>query len=257
MADFLKHVRHKSIFSEIMYYSLNIGLVVVLLVLSLTIHSPLIAIILVLLSKWRVFAVRPRYWWTNLQSNTVDIIVGLSFVLLMYMPQVSVVFQVIMAVLYALWLVVLKPSSKRRYIMLQSFVAIALGTISLYAISYEWPVIFVVGSMAIIGYGAARHFLQSFDEDQTTLISLIWGLLFAEVGWLAYYWTFAYSLPFLPSLKVPQVTIIVLLMSFMGERIYRSWAKNQKIVVGDIILPIVFSVLLIGFMVLFFNSVTI
>ncbi len=57
--------------------------------------------------------------------------------------------------------------------------------------------------------------------------------------------------------KLPQVTIIALLMSFIGERVYRSWAKNGQVIVGDVLMPSVFSVLLIGSLLLFFNSVAI
>ena len=257
MVDFLRLVRRKSLLSDILYYALNIGLVIVLFILSQTIQSPVLAIGLVLISKWRVLAVRPRYWWTNIQANTVDIIVGLSVVSLMYLPDASFLFQAMLSVFYGVWLLVIKPLSKRHHMLLQAFVAVALGVAALFAMCYEWPVIIVVLGMALIGYGAARHFLYSHEEDQIVLLSGIWGLLFAELGWLAYYWTFAYTLPFLTSMKIPQVMLIALLMCFMGERLYRSWEKHKQIVVGEVILPVVFSVMIIGVMVLFFNSVTI
>lgn len=257
MVDFLKITRHKSLFSEVMYYVLNIGLAVAIFVLSQTIQSPALAIALVLLSKWRVLAVRPRYWWTNIQANMVDIIVGVSIVTLMYLPQVPLAAQVILAIMYGAWLVILKPLSKRWHMMLQAFFAIVFGVTALYSISYEWPVIAVVVGMLVIGYSAARHFLYSHEEQQIVFLSAIWGLLFAEVGWLAYYWTFSYTLPGTASIKVPQVTIVVVLMSFLAERIYRSWAQNGRIVASDIALPAVFSALLIGVILIFFNSVTI
>lgn len=257
MVDFLKLARQRTALSEVMYYALNIGLAVALLLLALTIQSPVVALILVFMSKWRVLAVRPRYWWTNIQANAVDAIVGVSIVLLMYMPDVSIVFQASLAVLYAAWLVLLKPQSKQHHMLIQALVAITLGVTTLFSVSYEWPVLLVVAFMFIIGYSTARHFLYSYEEDQIVLLSGIWGLLFAEIGWLAYYWTFAYTMPFFQAIQIPQVTIIVLLVSFMGERTYRSWAKHKQVVVGEVVMPIAFSVLIIGFMVLFFNSVTI
>ena len=144
MVDFLKIAKHRSLISEITYYTLNLGLAMVIFVLSQTTQSPVLAIVLVLLSKWRVLAVRPRFWWTNLQANMVDIIVGVSIVSLMYVPQLSVVVQVVLAVLYALWLVVLKPRSGRRYMAIQALAAMVLGVTALYASSYEWPVVIVV-----------------------------------------------------------------------------------------------------------------
>ena len=114
----------------------------------------------------------------------------------------------------------------------------------------------MVIASSVIGYSAARHFLVSHKEDQITLLSSIWGIVFAHVGWLAYYWTFAYSIPGLSVIKIPQVTIIVLLLSFVAERIYRSWKKHDTVVMSEVTAPIVFSVAVLSVMLLFFNTVT-
>ena len=257
MVDFLRTARRKSLLSEIMYYTLNIGLVIVLFILSQTINSPVLAIVLVLLSKWRILAVRPRYWWTNIQANMVDIIVGLSFVTLMYFPEMPLIGQIILAIQYALWLLFLKPLSSRKYMLIQSMIAILFGVTALFAVSYEWPVALVVASMAVIGYNSARHFLFSYEEDQIVLLSAVWGLIFAEIGWLAHFWTFGYSLPGTDTFKIPQITIIAVLMSFLAERIYRSWSANKRIVVSEVAVPTVFVVALVLVILLFFNSVTI
>lgn len=257
MADFLKISKHRTLLNEIVYYTLNIGLAIIIFILAQTIQSPMLAVMLVLISKWRVLAVRPRFWWTNIQANMVDIIVGISIVTLMYLPQLAVGVQLALAILYIVWLLVLKPRSGRKYMMIQSLMAILLGVTALYAVSYEWPVIVVVSMMMIIGYSAARHFLYSYEEQQMVLLSAIWGLAFAQIGWLAYYWTYSYSPPGFVVLRIPQVTIIVILMSFVAERIYRSSVRNKKIVVGDIVMPVAFSALLIFAILVFFNSVII
>lgn len=257
MVDFLKIVKQRSLFSEITYYLLNIGLVVVLLVMSQTIQSPVLAIALVLLSKWRMFLVRPRYWRTNILSNMVDIIVGVSIVTLMYLPDVHLFAQVALAFQYAVWLVLIKPLSKRWHMLLQAFIAVVYGVTALYSVSYEWPVVLVVLGMFIIGYSTSRHFLFSYEEQQIVFLSAIWGLMLAEIGWLAYYWTFSYSLPFTDALKVPQVTIIVAAMFFLAGKVYKSWNKNKRIVVGEVVLPAVFSGLLVCVIFIFFNKVVI
>lgn len=257
MVDFLKMAKQKSLLSEITYYALNIGLVLVLLIMSQTIQSPVLAIALVLLSKWRMFLVRPRYWRTNIQSNLVDVIVGVSIVTLMYLPDIQLFTQIALALQYAVWLVIIKPLSKRWHMMMQAFIAAAYGVTALYSVSYEWPVALVVIGMFIIGYSTARHFLFSFEEQQIVFLSAAWGLILAEIGWLAYYWTFAYSIPFTDVLKIPQVTVIVIAMFFLAERVYNSWYKNKKIIVNDIILPAVFTGLLICVILTFFNEVKI
>ena len=62
-----------------------------------------IAILLILLSKWRMFAVRPRYWVANLIGNGVDIMVAVSLVI--FMATTTVVWwQLFWTVLSAGWL---------------------------------------------------------------------------------------------------------------------------------------------------------
>ncbi len=256
MVDFLRRVRHKTFFSELLYYVLNIGLAVILFLLSQTIQMSAVAIMLVLMSKWRVLAVRPRYWWVNLQANMVDIIVGVSIVVLMYMPGVSLITQATLAVMYAAWLVILKPLSKRAHMTLQAFVAVFFGVTALFSISHEWPVALVVLAMMVIGYSAARHFLYSYEEEQIVLLSSVWALFFAEIGWLAHYWTFSYSLKSVSILQFPQVTIIALALSFVAERSYNTWARKQKIILNDVLLPVLFSWSIIMVMLLFFNEVS-
>jgi hypothetical protein len=51
-----------------------------LLVVGSALRFPTMGYILVLLSKWRMFAVRPRYWLANVRANMTDLIVGLSIV---------------------------------------------------------------------------------------------------------------------------------------------------------------------------------
>lgn len=257
--EFLKTVKRRTFWSEVAYYALNLGLVVVLVVLTQTIQSPLLAALLVLLSKWRVFAVRPRYWWTNIQANMVDTIVGVSIVALMYQPGLAFGAQIAIAGCYALWLLVIKPLSRRWQMLLQAAIAIGLGSMAVMMTTYEWPSAVTVLAMFVVGYSAARHFLFSYDEEQIVLLSLIWGALFAELGWLAHYWNYGYRLPGAHTiqLSLPQVTLIALLLSFLGERVYRSWKKHGMVVAAEVVPPAALVGSLVLVMMLAFNSVTI
>src|ERR1051326_6294486 len=75
-------VKPASGFSHFIHLGLNILLPILAYVLVRIEFVPL-AILLVLLAKWRIFAVRPRYWLVNIASNGVDILVGISLVLFM------------------------------------------------------------------------------------------------------------------------------------------------------------------------------
>lgn len=217
---FLKLRKHKSVFSDFAYITLNVGLAIALLAIVLAINSPLLAFLLVLLSKWRILAVRPRFWFKNIQSNLVDIIVGLSVVVLLYAATGAIALQVVIATLFAIWLLFIKPRSKRNFVALQAGTAIFLGTTALFTESHDWPASVVVLAMWLIGYASARHVLSHYKEENSTLYAMIWGVVMAEIGWLGYHWAFAYNLPGFAGVELSQTALLVLILSFLAERVY-------------------------------------
>ena len=84
MSDFILARKSRNIASTMVHVFMNLLLGIGAVLITLLSNSPLIGLILVITSKWRVFAVRPRYFWINLKSNLVDYIVGISTVLLAY-----------------------------------------------------------------------------------------------------------------------------------------------------------------------------
>jgi hypothetical protein len=255
--ELLRLPNKRSLFSEIIYIALNIALAVGVLGVVLAVESPYAAFLLVLLSKWRVLAVRPRYWFANLQSNLIDIIVGLSVVVLLYAAGSAFAAQVLITILYVVWLLFIKPRSKRSFIAVQAGTATFFGITALMLVSYNWDVSLVVGLMWVIGYSAARHVLGSYEEAHVSFYSLAWGLLFAELGWLMYHWTFAYSLPGVGSIQLPQGALIALAISFVAERAYASYEKHGSVHSNDMILPSLLSVSVILILLVFFNTVNV
>ena len=245
--ELLKTVKRRTFWSELVYYVLNIGLATALLVIAQAFQTPFPALALVVLSKWRIIA--------NIQANLVDLTVGIGVVGLMYLPTSVFYFRVALAILYAIWLVVIKPMSKRWQVAMQSLIAIFVGVTALMVVSYEWPVSVVVILMFLIGYSSARHFLHSYDEEQTVLLSAIWGLVFAELGWLSYYWTYSYGKSLFGG--VSQVTIILLLFSLVASKAYQSYNKHKAIRFSDISAPVILTVGIILVMLVFLNSVVI
>ncbi len=252
--EFLKSSKRRSLLSEVIYIMLNVALAAALLAIVWAINSPYAAFGLILLSKWRILAVRPRYWFVNLQANMVDIIVGLSTVVLLYAANGATAVQAALAVLYAGWLLFIKPRSKRAYVAIQAGVAIFLGVTALMTVSFDWISSPVVILMWVIGYSAARHVLGSYDEAHISFYSLVWGLVFAEIGWLAYHWTFAYALPGTGGIELPQAAFITLALSFMAERVYASYTRHGSVRSSDVLLPTVLSVSVIMILLLFFNT---
>jgi len=261
--EFLKLVRRRSFLSEVVYTVLNIGLAIAIVVVIRYTESIPLALGLVLISKWRVLAVRARYWFVNIRSNLVDLIVSTSVVIGLYTINIAqiddfrkLLLMGIATLLYILWLLVLKPRSKRSYVVAQAGVAIFLGVATLFTISYNWPASLVVIAMWLIGYSAANHVLNTYDDETHTLfLSLAWGVVMAEIGWIAYHWTIAYSMPFVTSLFVPQVAIISILVGFVAHKAYDSFYHHQKIRTSDIILPLLFTLSIIAVLIFVFNRV--
>lgn len=251
--EFLKSSKRRTLLSELVYILLNVALAIAILAIVWAIDSPIAAFALVLLSKWRVLAVRPRYWFANLQANLVDIIVSISIVILLYAASGAVVAQCVLTALYVGWLLFIKPRSKRAFITLQAGIMTFLGVTALMTVSYDWMSSLVVLGMWVIGYSAARHVLLSHEEAHVSFYSLVWGLFVAEIGWLAYHWTFAYELSGVGNVKLVQAAVITLALSFLAERVYASYAKHGAVRSGDVILPALLSVSLVLVLVIFFN----
>lgn len=261
--EFLKLVRKRSFLSELIYTALNIGLAVAVLLVVLYTESVWFAIALVVLSKWRVFAVRPRYWWANLRSNMVDFIVSVSIVLHMYTINTASIDESAKLLLlvglmlgYIGWLLFIKPRSKRSYVALQAGLATFLGMSALFTVTYNWPVSIVVAGAWLIGYSTARHILSSYDDEtHNFFLGLAWGLVVAEVAWVSYHWAIAYPLPIFPSLMLPQVAIVITLVSFLAYKSYDSFYHHAKVRMTDILLPLLFTVSVLIVLLVVFNRV--
>ncbi len=242
--------------SETIYIILNLALATAVLLLVRNFSDlPLLAYLLVLVSKWRVLAVRPRFWFANLQANVVDLLVGLSVVTLIWQATGSSVLQIGIAAAFAIWLLLLKPRSGRIWILWQSAITQFVAVTALLSLGYKWPLWLVVLLMWVIGYSVARHFLASYEEEELTLLSLVWGLAVAELGWLAYHWTIAYALPSstLINLQIPQMAIILAALGYIIGKSYSLYNTHAKPRFKNIGLQVGISSAIILIMLIFFN----
>ncbi|MDQ5932173.1 MAG: hypothetical protein WBK76_01335 [Candidatus Saccharimonadales bacterium] len=250
--ELLKSIRRRSFLSEVAYIILNIALAIMLLVLVLVVNVPWPALGLVLLSKWRIFAVRSRYWSANIRANMVDVIVGVSMVVLLYAASGAIVTQIGLTVLYIGWLLFLKPKSKRTYVAAQSFVGLVFGLAAIVQVSAGLPASVVVLASWLVGSAATRHILSVQHESHINFLSLLWGFVVAEIMWLAYHWTIGYEVG--QSLMLAQVVVIIASLSFLAERVYVSHHKNGKIVSGEVMMPALLSLSIIGVVLFVFGG---
>ncbi len=149
-------------FSHLLHLGLTI-LLPILIYVFVRIQLIPLAILLVLISKWRMFAVRPRYWPANIRANAVDLMVGVSAVLFMARSD-SVSWQLMWVVLYAAWLLFIKPNSSALFIAIQAGIAQTLALVALFLILGKVSLVYLVIASWAICYLSARHFLSAFDE---------------------------------------------------------------------------------------------
>lgn len=250
--ELLKTVRRRSFLSETAYIILNIALAIMLLVLVLVVNVPWPALGLVLLSKWRVFAVRSRYWAANIRANLVDTIVGISMVVFLYAASGDLATQIALTALYIAWLLFLKPRSKRAYVASQAMVGLMFGIGAIVQISPVLPVSLVVLLGWLVGYATARHVLSVQHESHINFLSLLWGFVIAEIMWLSYHWTIGYQIG--STLQLSQVVVIVAALSFLAERIYISNHKNGQVLSSDVMMPTLLTLSVIGVVLFVFGG---
>jgi hypothetical protein len=178
-------------FSHIFYLGLNLLLPILAYVL-VRIDFVSIAILLILLSKWRMFAVRPRYWMANLIGNGVDIMVAVSLVL--FMATTSVVWwQLFWTALYGGWLLWLKPRYDVLSVSVQAMAGQLLGLSLLYLKFGDSSIVGLVAGTWLVTYLAARHYLTSFEEPHSALLAHIWAYFSASLAFILAHWLLFYG----------------------------------------------------------------
>ena len=176
------------------------------------IHFVQLAFILILLSKWRMFAVRPRFWVANARANSVDIIVGLSALTLMLQSN-SLLWQGVWAVAYAFWLIALKPGSSLFMTALQAAVGMLAGLSALYVAWSDGPLYGLVFMTGLVCYLVARHFFDSFEEPYAKLLSYLWGYFGASLIWVLGHWLLFYGV-------IAQPTVLLVALGYGLAALY-------------------------------------
>jgi hypothetical protein len=179
-------------FAHLTHQAILVALPIAVFILVQTQFVPL-AVALVILSKWRILAVRPRFWPVVVRANAVDIIFGISMVLFMAYTG-SLLWQIIWAVAYGAWLIAIKPSSSTLMISAQAFLGQLAGLIALFLTWPDAPLYALVPITGVVCYLAAHHFFDNFDEPYAKFLSYLWGYFGAALVWLLSHWLLFYGL---------------------------------------------------------------
>ena len=186
MRPILLKIKPTSGFSYILHILLVLILPVAAYIL-VSLNFVQLALSIIVLSKWRMFAVRPRFWAANIRANSVDLMVGISIVLFMSHGS-SVTYRLLWTAVYAAWLLFIKPASQTLMIGLQAFIGQLFALSALYLAWASGPIYGLTLLTGLICYLAARHFIDSFDEPYAKLLAYMWGYFGAALAWLLSHW---------------------------------------------------------------------
>jgi len=255
MSEFIFIRKGRNMLSAVVHIFLNLLLAVGSTVVTLVSGSWILGVLLVVLSKWRVVAVRPMYWWVNLKANLVDLIVGASLVLLVYYAGTELnLAHLVLTFVYAVWLVVIKPRSSELMAEIQSLMAIFFGTGAAVIVGANLDPLVLVLCSFVIGYGAARHVLIQSEDHDFSLTTFAFGLMLAEMSFILYHWLIVYSFGD-TGLMVSQIAIAESLLALVFAKGYKSALKHDgKIKAGDVVMPAMLSAIIVVLMVMYFSK---
>jgi hypothetical protein len=192
MKPLIAKIKPANGFSKVVYLVINILLPFVVYVL-VRMDFVVLALAVIVLSKWRMFAVRPRFWPAHIRANAVDIIVSVSLLLFM-VNSGSQLMQLVWVAVYIGWQVALKPASAALMISVQALVGLLFGLMAIFVAWGDGPLYGLVLLTGAICYLSARHFFDSFDEPYAKLLSYIWGYFGAALTWVLGHWLLYYSI---------------------------------------------------------------
>ena len=218
MQELLHRIKPARGFAHPIYVGLNVLLPFLAWIL-VRINFVSVAIILILLAKWRMFAVQPRYWLANIVASGVDIIVGVTFVLFMASTG-SGWWQFFWVLAYIGWLVWLKPRSDVLSVSAQSMVGQLLGLEVLYLKFGDTSLAGLVLGTWVITYLAARHFLTSFVEPQTSLLAHLWAFFSASLAFILGHWLLFYG-------DIAQIIVILTTIGYGLAGLYYLEASEK------------------------------
>lgn len=211
MKQALNKLKPKKGVAHVLHLGFN-TILPILIYIFIRIEIVPIALALVILSKWRMFAVKPRHWPANIRANGVDLMVGLAIVIFMANSGTQM-WQVIWAGLYAVWLLLIKPRSDVVSVSFQALIGQFAGLSALLLAFGEASALWLVLGVWVIAYTTARHFLTSFDESLSRLFAHLWGFNAAALTWVLSHWMLFYG-------PIAQLTLLLSIIGFSLATLY-------------------------------------
>ena len=177
MMEFIKLARRRGVVADLIHVIFNVIFAGVAIYLTIAFESLWPAIVPVILSKWRVLAVRPRYWRANFLSSLPDLIFGIGLVTMSWgcgrigvsylvageaLPVPALAVQISLGVIYSLWLIVIKPRHGEAMIGFQALASQFVGVVALFLVAQGMPLTVFLIIAFIIAFASARQALGMF-----------------------------------------------------------------------------------------------
>lgn len=216
MRSLLRKLNPTSSLSHLLHVLLVMILPVALFVLVRLDFVPF-AIGIIFLSKWRMFAVRPRFWASNIRANSIDLMVGLAVVIFMDHSS-SVGLQLLWMLAHSAWLLFIKPKSSSLMVAAQAFIGQFCGLTALYLAWGAEPTAVLTLGTGLVCFWAARHFFDNFEEPYAKMVSLVWGYFGAAAAWLMSHWLLFYSVMAQPTLLLSALGYSLASMYYLDHK---------------------------------------
>lgn len=184
-------VRPAGGFSQLAHIAL-LSLYPVLVLILVRLDFSGLALLVVLLSKWRMLAVKLRFWPANFRANSVDIMVSVALWAFVVHTD-SHMWQLVWTAIHILWLMFIKPSSQTFMVGLQSLIAFLLALSALFLLAPNAHLFYLVVIAGLVCYLAAHHFFDAFEEAHTKMLSWLWAWFGGSVVWVLGHWLLYYA----------------------------------------------------------------
>jgi hypothetical protein len=219
---------------------------VVLFITIKYIDSLSLSLLIIFITKWQVFLVKPRFWWPHLKSNSIDYIVSFSVVFIAWLVSSSnknisgIALQdylsngILISVLifYAAWLLYIKTKSSQSWMIAQAFSGLILGLLSLSWI-YAYVQVpldeYIVGIGGfIICYSFMQHCLFSYShEENVKLYSVLWAGIISPIFVIQSMWQKHFNIiAFKNRIYLP---IIVLIIASIAACLVQALSDYKKV----------------------------
>lgn len=183
---------HKESAGKSAHYLLSFLLPISVYLLVTKLNLPWVALLLVLASKWQIFIVKPRFWWTNLKFSATDLIFKLSTLALLVFSQIKLdsiinkgplplhALQISLTLLYIFWNLYLRRQSSPKKMLIQAQLSQFIGLVALaWASGFINPTLPVSLSLIgawLISYASAQHTLYAYEESAIPQLASFWAL---------------------------------------------------------------------------------